>query len=77
MLNVNIEGLRLQALQELSICRYRLHFGQNVTGMLQLQHLRRVSFADSTVNGPGDESQYAAAKFHFGRLRLHAQVNGV
>lgn len=50
VLDIDIEWHRLQALQELLICNYTLCLGQNLDGLLQLQHLKRISLSGSTVN---------------------------
>ena len=66
--NVDIEWHRLHALQDLSICHVRLQLGQGTVGLLQLHHLRHISFAGSSVHSDKDRRCFAALMQDFARL---------
>ena len=74
VLDLNIEWHRLQALQELSLCKCRLHLGHDVAGLLQLHHLRHISFAESTIDSPDDDECFAALMYNFARLRPQVKL---
>ncbi|KAL3152700.1 hypothetical protein ABBQ38_012293 [Trebouxia sp. C0009 RCD-2024] len=75
VLNIDAPWDRLQALQILSICDFRLQLGAGlgVGGLLQLPHLREMSLHGSTV-GESDSECFAALMYNFARLLPQVQV---
>ena len=74
MANVDIEWHRLHVLQDLSICRVRLQLGQGIVGLLQLHHLRHISFAGSSVHSDKDRECFAGLMHTFARLRPEVKL---
>ena len=74
VLDVDIQWHKLQALQELSINRFRLCLGESVCRLLQLPCVRTVSFAGSTTDGPDDMKCLAALVYGFATLRPHVKL---
>ena len=77
LLDLSIEWHRLQALQELSIRRFRLKFGDGVAGqgLLQLPHLRQISIAGSLCDDQQDNEQFAALVYNLARRRPQVKLN--
>ena len=73
VLNIDVAWDKLQALQILSICFFRLQLGLGVGGLLQLPQLREISVYGSTVIDPDNEC-FAALMFHLARARPEVKV---
>ncbi|KAL3152699.1 hypothetical protein ABBQ38_012292 [Trebouxia sp. C0009 RCD-2024] len=69
ILDIDMEWHRLKALQDLSINKFTVNFGPGVAGLLQLQHLKQVSFAGSRTLGEDDNEYLCALVFNLARLR--------
>ena len=74
VMNVNIDWCRLPALQELAICNFRLHLGQSVAWLLQLQHLRLISFEGSSQDDDIIDECFAALIYSFARNRQQVKL---
>ena len=75
VLNIDIEWHRLQALQELLLCNYTLLPGQNLCGLLQLQHLKHISLSVSTVNYEHDRKMFTDLQSKFVSLRPQVKLD--
>lgn len=59
-MNIDCNWRRLQALQVLSIGAVRLLLKPDVASLLQLQHLRQLSFEGSVIHSESDDEWFAA-----------------
>lgn len=75
-MNIACEWHRLQALQVLSIGRFRLQLGPDAASLLQLQHLRQLSFEGSTsvVHSESDNEWFAALSSNLAELRPQVKL---
>lgn len=75
VLNIDVGWDNLQALQILSICFFRLQLGtgRGIAGLLQLPHLRELSFDGSMIDG-SDNDHFTALMYNLGKLRPEVQV---
>lgn len=74
----DIEWHRLRALQTLSIRALTLHLGPGFAGLLQLTHLREVSFSEIILHGQSDNAYFAALiddlAMHCPQVKVHAHT---
>ena len=56
VMNISMPWCKLHALRDLAILNFRLQLGVEVAELLQLPHLRQVSFVDSIASGEYDVS---------------------
>lgn len=68
-LHVDFEWHKLQALRMLVFNGRRLHFDENVFGLLQLPKLQEVSFIGCAVYGFKDTRVFAGLVYKFASLR--------
>jgi len=66
-LTSDFDWCKLQALQTLCILRCSVELGQGVASLLQLSHLKHVSFEGSTFEGNNGNECLAALCYHFAR----------
>ncbi|KAL3156276.1 hypothetical protein ABBQ32_012549 [Trebouxia sp. C0010 RCD-2024] len=74
ILDIDMEWHRLKALQDLSINNVVLRFGPGVAGLLQLQHLKQVSFTGNRTLGEADNEYLCALVFNLARLRPQVKL---
>ena len=60
VLSIDIAWHRLQALQDLSICNFRLELGDGVADLPKLLHLTKISFVGSTTRNDRDRDLFGA-----------------
>ncbi len=73
-LTSDFDWCKLQALQTLCILRCSVELGQGVASLLQLSHLKHVSFEGSTFEGNNGNECLAALCYHFARSHPGAEL---
>jgi len=74
MLTCDFDWDKLQALQTLCILRCSVELDQGVASLLQLSHLKHVSFEGSTFEGNNGNECLAALCYHFARSHPGAEL---
>ena len=74
LLTADFDWCGLQALQSLCIQKCSVELGNGVASLLQLGHLKHISFAGSTFEGNNAVECLAALCYHFGRLHPDAKL---
>lgn len=68
-MNIDCKWHKLQALQEVSICRFSLLLGRGIASLLQLQHLRHMSFEGSVLQSKSDHEAFTVVTGQLAKLR--------
>ena len=74
ILDIDIEWHTSKALQDLSINKFTLNSGPGVGGLLQLEHLKQVSFAGTRTLGEADNELLCALVSNLARMRPQVKL---
>lgn len=73
-MNIDCEWHKLQSLQEKSICRFSLRLGRGIASLLQLQHLRHMSFKGSVVHSKSDYESFTVFSGQLAKLQPQVRL---